>query len=607
MVYKSLFRLLKQVSAIRRLQLLGLLLLMLVGAIAEMATLGAIIPFLTLIASPESLQSVSFIKPVFSHLPEDHHSRIMFAGIAFGIIAVCTAMLRILLSWSTYRFTYMLGADLGSDLFNSVLNQSYSWHVAHNTSETISSLQKVNAVTHGVILQVLQVVVSTVMSVSIFSVLVYIDWETALVGALGFGLLYLVTAFTTRRWLKESSRLIAQFETERLKAIQQGLGNIRDVILDNSQALFLSSFTHLDKAMRHSQATSVFLGSSPRYIIESIGMILIVAISLWLTSREGSFSAAIPVLGAVAMGAQKLLPQLHSIYSGWASITGNYKQLDDVLTLLELPATHPVSSQLDALQPGQLDSAITKKRGPGQGPLIELRRVSFRYKLGLPLVHNAISLRIDIGARIGIVGSTGCGKSTLIDILMGLLPPSDGQVMVCGELLTNSNIKSWQSRISHVPQAIYLSDGTILENIAIGVKPENVNYNLAKRSALNAQLLGFIETLPEGFNTIVGERGVRLSGGQRQRIGIARALYRNADILVLDEATSALDDSTEESIMNCINALGRSVTIIMVAHRVTTLKYTDAILQLAPNAPPIWTDYKSLFKGYLPDSPGIKN
>lgn len=369
----------------------------------------------------------------------------------------------------------------------------------------------------------------------------------------------------------------------KVQAIQEGLGGIRDVLLYGTQHIYHSRFMSHDSAVRRAQASGEVIGASPRYIIEAVGMILIVVLAYWLSPRQGGLTGAIPVLGALAIGAQKLLPQMQLVYSSWSSINGSHNQLEDVLGFLEKPALYEnyqsvfFKANYTKINQTKLPKDFSQSC---QSPLLALRNVSFRYDDNTPEVLNNINLEIPKGSRVGFIGKTGSGKSTLLDLIMALLQPTSGQIEVDGIPLNEHNYRNWQLRIAHVPQTIYLSDATIAENIAFGVPLEQIDLSRVKIASTKAQLSDFIERQPHKYQTHVGERGVRLSGGQRQRIGLARALYKQADILVLDEATSALDDLTEQSVMSAINALGNELTVLMIAHRVSTLRACDKIVEL---------------------------
>jgi ABC-type multidrug transport system fused ATPase/permease subunit len=558
----------------RRWQLAGLIVLMLIGALAEMATLGAVVPFLALLADPTMVDKYPFLRSMFS-LVGGSENMLFSAALLFGIIAIVAALIRMLLMWVSLRFSFGLGADIGGEVYRRALYQPYSWHLSRNSSEILAGIDKVNAVVYNVITPLLQGVVSLVISIGLIATLIAIDTQTALIAGIGFTILYGLTTFVLKPQLHRNSKIVAQNVTNRVKAVQEGLGGIRDVLLDGTQHIYHRRFAEFDYAMRRGQSAVGFIGAAPRYIIEGLGMILLVGLAYWLAGNQGGISGAIPVLGAIAMGAQKLLPQMQLVYYSFASISGNKNQLADVLELLDRPI--PAELMNRSLTDVKKDFERIYDHSK---PFISLRDLSFSYKVEGPLVLDKINLDIFRGSRVGIIGKTGSGKSTLIDIIMGLLEPTSGHVEIDGQRRTSGNMRLWQKRIAHVPQMIFLSDTSLAENIAFGVAKGNVDMARVKIAAEKAQLSEFIESLTDQYQTTVGERGVRLSGGQRQRIGLARALYKQADVLVLDEATSALDDATEMSVMSAIQALGDELTVIMIAHRLSTLRDCDEIVEL---------------------------
>jgi ATP-binding cassette subfamily B protein len=295
-------------------------------------------------------------------------------------------------------------------------------------------------------------------------------------------------------------------------------------------------------------------------------MVLIAALAYFLNHKAGGIATALPVLGALALGAQRLLPALQQSYSAWANITGSYSSLADTLALLDQPLPAELLQTVNA--PLHFENEI------------RLDAVRFRYTNQGPWVLKGLNLKIPKGARVGFIGSTGCGKSTTLDLLMGLLTATEGELTVDDQPITRTLLGAWQQSIAHVPQSIYLADTTLAENIAFGVPRNSIDLNRVQQAARQAQIADFIERRPEGYQALVGERGISLSGGQRQRIGIARALYKQASVLVFDEATSALDNATERLVMDAIVDLNRNLTVIMVAHRLTTVRHCDFIIHL---------------------------
>lgn len=309
-------------------------------------------------------------------------------------------------------------------------------------------------------------------------------------------------------------------------------------------------------------------------------MVLIAVLAYWLSQKLGGGAAALPVLGTLALGAQRLLPALQQIFAAWASLRGDQSSAEDVLKLLDQPL--PEALLQSAPPPLEWQSAI------------EFVEVGFRYGSSGPLVLQEISFIVPKGARVGFVGTTGSGKSTTVDILMGLLEPTVGQLLVDGLPLVGEHCRAWQQAIAHVPQHIYLADTTIAENIALGIPKESIDLDRVCRAAQQAQIAEFIEQGSDGYWAALGERGIRLSGGQRQRIGIARALYRQASVLVFDEATSALDNATEKEVMAAINDLSGNLTILLIAHRLSTLENCDWIVELSQGRVVAQGNYREL-------------
>lgn len=558
----------KHLPVRRRWQSLVVLGLMLTGAIAELVTIGAVLPFLALIADPSAaeraptlgrfIQLVGF-EPGPGLLPR--------LAALFCLAAVGTAIARIVLTWAAQKFVFRLGYDLGVAVYRRILYQPYAFHVARNSSEVLAAIGKVQQIVTGVLLPLMLASSSAMIVLFIFMGLVIIDAGVALASGLAFGLMYFLVSFFTRKRLRRNGAVIAQALTARLQTVQEGLGGIRDVLLDRAQPIYVRNFARTDTRLRNAQAGNALIGSTPRFVIEAAGMIMIVVLAVLLSRRDGGLVAALPVLGALALGAQRMLPMLQLMYNGWTQYLGNQAAIGDVVALLEQPIP-PELLDTRRASPLPFQRAIT------------LEGIGFRYREDGPWVLNDVSLEIPRGARVGFVGKTGSGKSTAMDLVMGLLQPSAGVIRIDDAPLSLANVAAWQAQIAHVPQHIYLSDASLLENIAFGVPRPLIDETRVREAARLADIAEFIEAQPDGYDGVVGERGVRLSGGQRQRIGIARALYKRSTLLVLDEATSALDDATEASVMRSVDRLGRDLTVIMIAHRLSTLRNCDVIFRL---------------------------
>jgi ABC-type bacteriocin/lantibiotic exporter with double-glycine peptidase domain len=564
-------RFLRRLSIRRRWQLVGVLVLTFGGVIGELATLGAVLPFLALLTNPASALHYPLIASAAALFGwRDAADLLLPATLFFIVAALVAGGVRTLLTWVSLKFTYGVGADIGRDIYRHLLYQPFAYHTSHNTSEAVASINNVGTLINSFLNPLIQITVSSVLSIAILIALVRIDPWMALSAGGGFALIYVTGIFASRRRLTVNSAVNAEAEAARILAVQEGLGGIRDVILDGVQELYVCRFWRVDAIQKGALASNNFLAALPRFLVESIGVALIVTIAFLSTRRATTMDAVIPALGALALGAQKVMPQLQQIYFGWAALAGNRDIIADLIHKLDgPPRTRTLLQRPDATQ---FRRSLT------------LRDVSFRYSIDGPDVIRRLSLEIPRGARIGFVGKTGSGKSTLIDLIMGLLEATEGAVEIDDEILTAANRHTWQAGIAHVPQSIFLSDTSIAENIAFGRDLHSIDMARVREAAERAQIADFIETLPEKYDTFVGERGVRLSGGQRQRIGLARAFHKNTQVLVLDEATSALDDVTERAVMRSIQDLGESVTVLMIAHRISTLQNCDRVYELKNGA-----------------------
>lgn len=558
-----LWALLRVLSPRRRAAVGVQLVMMALSAVSETITLGAVVPFLALVASGPTAR---FDVPLLALNMDMRAASLLFVAAALAGMGI-----RVVTQVHATHLAFGIGGDLGGEVYRRILHQPYAWHARRSSSEALASLAKVNSVVSGVLNPLLQGAVAMLAALGIIVALMLIDPVVALSAAAAVGLLYGVTMLFVRRRVLRNGRLVAEAEALRIRAIQEGLGGIRDVLLEGSQPHFHAAFDRHNRRSRRAQASNAILYATPRHCIETAGLILIVVLAGWLADGQQGISMAVPVLGALALGAQRLLPQLQAVYFAWSNFRGNSAQLGDVLELVKLPMPSTTSPVLPGPDVRPCEAAT---------PLVRLEDVVFNYAGNEQIVLEGINLEIPCGSRVGIIGQTGCGKSTLVDIVMGLLSPTRGKVWIDGKLRDERHLAGWQRRIAHVPQQIFLADASIARNIAFGVQDDALDMARVRVAAQMAQLESFVAGLPEGFEATAGERGVRLSGGQRQRIGIARALYRQAELLVLDEATSALDDRTEADVIETIAGLGRDLTIVMIAHRLSTLQGCDLIAEI---------------------------
>lgn len=565
-VVAAVLRLWRHLNKQRRQQFLWLVGLMLLSATMEVVSLGSVLPFLGILVAPDKV----FNHPIAAQFIQawgvtSPSQLVLPLTAAFVLASILAGVVRTLLLWGSTHLSYAAGAEVSSEAYRRTLYQPYQIHVARNSSQIISALT--TKVTDAVnVLYLLLILVSSVLSGGVIvMVLIAIDPLMAAVAILGFGISYGLITWLYRKRLHRNSQDIARDRTQVVKSVQEGLGGIRDVLLDGTQPVYCEIYRSADRPLRRAQGNNIFISQSPRYLMETLGMVMIAVLAYGLSMKAGGVAAALPVLGVLALGAQRLLPTLQIGYSSWAGIISNHGSLVDTLKLLDQPVSENAFRQESAL------------------PFISCARfvsVRFRYGDDEPWILDDLNLKIPKGSRIGIVGKTGSGKSTALDLLMGLLMPTEGRFFVDDQVISEDRVGAWQRAIAHVPQSIYLADTTFAENIAFGVPREAIDMNRVKHAARKAHIADFIESRAEGYNALVGERGVQISGGQRQRIGIARALYKQASVLVFDEATSALDNATEQSVMEAIEGLDRDLTIVLIAHRLTTVRHCDVIVEL---------------------------
>lgn len=564
---QSLKGLWRHITERRRRQFAILLVLMVIASFAEIISIGSVLPFLAVLTQPEKVMESTMLQPMIEYFNIQSGQELLLPlTLFFGAATLLAAVMRIGLVFANTRLTFATGAEISYAIYQRTLYQDYTVHLNRNSSVVIDGiLNKSNSVIWGNILPFLTLIGSAVMLTFILTALIWADPKTAITAFTGFGIIYACVLMLTKNRLRRNGQLIFTEQAQVIKSLQEGLGGIRDVLIDGTQETYCKTYQRSDLLLRRAQGSNTFLTLTPRFMVEALGMLFIAALAYFMSKDSGGMAQTVPILGVLALGAQRLVPIMEQMYGSWASIRGSHANLNGALDLLDQPLPEYLS------YPSR-DIAFTDR--------IEFNDVTFRYSDNSPQIFRELSFAIAKGESIGIVGETGCGKSTLLDLLMGLLHPTQGNLLIDNHPIDDLNRRAWQKHIAHVPQAIYLADTSIAENIAFGEPKEVINLERVKAAAIKAQIHSTIDGLAQGYNTLVGERGVRLSGGQRQRIGIARALYKEADVIIFDEATSALDNETEESLMQTIESLQGNLTILMIAHRITTLRKCDRILRL---------------------------
>ncbi len=542
-----------------------------IATVFEMASLGAVIPFLTVLSDPDLVYQYDYLQPLIASFEITKTSQLALPlTIIFISLIILSALVRVGLLWALTRLSYTTGADLCINIYRTTLYQDYEVHVSRNSSEVINGIiTKTRTVTTGVINPLLNLISSAVTILGILIVLLIVNVHITLLAFIGYGGLYLIVIYSTSNLVNKNSHLIASKSDLMIKSLQEGLEGIREVLINNNQNFYTQLYKISDLEMRQASWRNDIVVSSPRFGMEAFGIAIIAVFAYAATLSLGGIDQYLPILGAFVLGAQKLLPMIQKAYGSYSRIKGSKYSLIDVIDLLD--------------QPMPKQNVLSKSKPIPFKHTISLDNVSFRYGKDSPWIIKNIDLKIRKGSVIGIIGTTGCGKSTLLDILMALLSPTEGQIKIDDVALDKSNKETWQAHISTVPQHIYISDGTVEENIAFGFPENEIDLERVKKASKIAQISEFIEGLENGYKTKVGERGMKLSGGQRQRVGIARAFYKQSDVLLLDEATSALDDKTEHAVMSAIENHNKEITVIIIAHRLTTLKNCDQILRLGKN------------------------
>ncbi len=560
----------KYLSKKRQKTVLYCLFIMILSGFAELITISSVIPFLTVLINPDKLlnnEIAIYLSKILNISTRE--SLFLTIIIFFGTCIVISSFLRLYNLYLNFNISAQIGTDLSVKAFSNYLYQPYEYHLNTNSSKFITSATIYINATTTAISTFLQLISNIILSVAISLSVFLINGKLAIYALIIFTVVYVGIGKTLNKEVISNSKDAALSQQTLIKAIQESLGSIRDVLLNNNQHLYIKKNKLFDRKIRTLRARNQYIGEFPRYVIEGLALLVIVIISLFSIKEYNQSSSLIILMGGFVLGVQKLLPSIQRIYLSW-SLLNSYSA--DVRWTLELIQLKVEDKVIFNIKPLKFKNSI------------KFDRVSFSYNKKKDMVIKDLSLEIYKGQRLGIIGKTGSGKSTFSDLLMGLIKPTLGNIYVDGKDIYDKNfttrINKWKFSIAHVPQNIYLADCSIAENIAFGIKKDLISYKRIKEAAKQAQLKEFIESTNDGYNTIIGEQGVKLSGGQRQRIGIARALYKKADILVFDEATSALDNDTEIKLIETINKLSNDLTIIAIAHRYSTLSNFDRILKI---------------------------
>lgn len=554
----------------RKRQAALLAVLMVFTGLVEVFSIGMLIPFLGVLLDPSQITSNQQVADLLIALHIDIVNTkgvVLWVTVFFVFGVLLSGLTRLgLLAYQT-RFSQQLGGDISLAVYEKVLAQPYPYYLEVNSAEAVAAVfSKTTRIATHLILPLLILAGAIVNFLFILTMLLLVDWKISIGTAAILAFTYCALILKLKGCVRRCSSQISEGQSAILRNLKESLHGIRNLILDASQEQALAGFRSIDFKTRKAEGDVHIISVAPRYVIEAVGVSAIAFIAYFMVGLEGATSSLV-ILATLGLGAQKLLPLTQLAYTSWSTAKGAESMLLDVTSYLQLPSDQR-----------RIPHDMSFKQS------IKLESVCFRYKDDQENVLKSIDLVVNKGERIGIIGATGGGKSTLLDVLLGLLHPTQGRLVVDGVNIDVENVKAWQRLIGHVPQSLYLADRSIAENVATGIPRDEIDSSLVEDALRLAELSETVQALPDGVWTSVGEHGVRLSGGQRQRIGLARAFYKKAQILVIDEGTSALDTETEHAISTSLQNLDDRVTIITVAHRQGALQLCDRVLKLEDGA-----------------------
>ena len=537
-------------------------------AFFEVVGVASILPFMSMVLDPDQISSNQILSFLYNFFNFDNvESFLFYSGVAVLVLLAFSNFFSAFMYWAITYFSKMQGHIISMRLLKHYLSNNYLFFIERNSSDLGKNiLSEIDRVVKGVVLQALQAISKAILTIVVFTFLIYINPFIAIISVLSIGGAYFIFYIISRSYLSTigEKQSIALFH--RYRTVDEAMMGIKDIKLKSLERNFIGRFRQPSIDNARFSAQGLVIAILPRYLLETVAFGGIISIILILLSNDVLISEIIPVLSLYAVAGYRLLPAVQNIYSAQSMIKYNRPALMIIINDLkeiEIEEKTELSKEVDQMI--KFDKKIT------------VNNIFFKYPKSKKNVIDGISLSILKNTSIGFAGSTGSGKTTLIDVILGLLDPKKGNIIVDDTIINNQNLLSWQNKISYVPQTIFLIDESISSNIAFGIKREEIDHDRVVKAAQLANLDRFVEDLPEKYDTLVGENGVKLSGGQRQRIGIARALYNEPEVLVLDEATSALDGITENYVMEAIESLSNKLTLIIVAHRITTIENCDMI------------------------------
>ena len=553
-------------------KLAGLLLIMtLVMAFIDMIGIASILPFMAVLTNPSLVETNLILKNMFQTLSifgvKDDQQFLFVLGVLVFVFLIVSLAFKALTIYAQTRFIQMREYSIGKRLVEGYLHQPYSWFLSRHSADLGKTiLSEVEEIIGNGMHPLMVLITQFMIAFAITILLIIADTKFALIVGLLLSSLYGLIFYFVRTHLNLTGEERLKNNQLRFAALSEAFGAAKEVKVGGLEETYISNFSKPAQIFARTQASAKVIGLLPRYILEAVVFGGIILIILYMMTKTGNFNSILPVLSLYVFAGYRLMPALQQIYSAFTRLTFVGPSIDKLYKDLQ---------NLKPFNKNQNQEIIPFDK------LISLKNIYYNYPNTARIALKNINLNIPAKFTIGLVGATGSGKTTLVDIILGLLNAQKGTLEIDGKIITDQNVRSWQRSIGYVPQHIFLSDNTIEANIAFGAEPKDINKNLVEEAAKIANLHSFvINELPKQYQTTIGERGIRLSGGQRQRIGIARALYHKPKLLIFDEATSALDNQTEEVVMDAVNNLSKNITTILIAHRLNTVKNCDIIFKL---------------------------
>ena len=558
-------------TASERKSAIFLLIMIIIMALFEVIGVASILPFVTVLTSPNLIETNSILNWMFQTsniLGIENKDQFLLGLSAVVFVLLITSLaFKAFTTYLQIKFVQMRIFSLSKRLVEGYLNQEYSWFLSRHSADIGKTvLSEVDQVVGLGLSPLMDIIAKGIVTTTLIILLVVLDPKLAVVVGLSLGGAYFLFFYIIKNYLNRIGEKSLKYNELRFKSVSEAFGAAKEIKIGSLEKFYINLFSKAAKNYARLNASNMIVAQLPRFFLEAIAFGGILLIIFYIIAQTGSFNNALPIISLYVFAAYRLMPALQQIYSSFTRLTFVGPSLDKLYSDLK---------SIKKIDEDQYQGILPFNEN------ITLKNVNYDYPNSSRTALRDISLSIPAKSMVGFIGPTGCGKTTTVDIILGLLEPQKGTLEIDGQKISKHNIRSWQRSIGYVPQHIYLSDDTVVSNIAFGIEDKKIDLGAVEKAAKIANLHEFVvDELPKKYQTTIGERGVRLSGGQRQRIGIARALYRNPKILILDEATSALDNQTEQEVMDSINNLSEEITVIIIAHRLNTLKKCNVIYKL---------------------------